>query len=287
VRAGIENHSGLISSLFDSRLSVRINSAGFLRQIIGLLCFYERLRFCLFYELHFRWDVQLTQEYIRKYKYRDAELAQSYDQRKFEATSSRRKDQAATRRALDSALRFLQDGQLILDLPAGTGRWTDFVLGRRFRYIGGDIAREMLHVTQDKHAGISRAFGLAQMDATALPLPDQSVDCVMTFKFLSLLPENIRTQALKEMHRISRKYLIAQSKHLRYWDPVLQLKLRFSRLTGATWRIKKYESRRALPGQISSAGWNLVCRIAIRPFWWNYLWPFGVEYLAVYEKVPE
>ena len=36
----------------------------------------------------------------------------------------------------------------MLDLPAGTGRWTDLCVRRKLRYMGGDISREMLNVAR-------------------------------------------------------------------------------------------------------------------------------------------
>lgn len=220
---------------------------------------------------------------FRKYRYRDPKLAEQYDELRF-GSGARRRHDIATRRGLAHALRFLSDGNAVLDLPAGTGRWTDLCVRRRLRYVGGDISREMLSVARKKHESIAKSFSLVQCDATALPFPDASFDCVLAFKFLSLLPEEMRAKVLTELRRVSRRYLIAQSGYLHSWDPWLALRLLLSRLVGHEWRVRKWAQRSALPGQIAAAGWRPVARVPVRSGLLSYLWPFGVPYLAVYER---
>jgi hypothetical protein len=142
----------------------------------------------------------------------------------------------------------------------------------------------MLGVARKKHESIAKSFALVQLDATALPFPDGAFDCVLAFKFLSLLPEDMRAKVLGEMRRVSRRYLIAQSGYLRSFDPWLALRLGLSRLFGQEWRVRKWAQRTALPGQIAAAGWQLVARVPVRTGPLSYLWPFGVPYLAVYER---
>lgn len=220
---------------------------------------------------------------FRKYRYRDAKVAEEYDEIRF-GSGARRSLDLATRKSLSHALRFLSDGNAVLDLPAGTGRWTDLCVRRKLRYVGGDISREMLLVAKKKHDSIAKSFSMVQCDATALPFPDASFDCVLAFKFLSLLPEEMRAKVLREMRRVSRRYLVAQSGYLRSFDPWLALRLWLSRLTGQEWRVKKWAQRTALAGQIAAAGWRPVARVPVRAGLRSYLWPFGVPYLAVYER---
>jgi SAM-dependent methyltransferase len=225
----------------------------------------------------------VSESRFRKYRYRDAKVAAEYDEIRFGSRARRRHD-LATRRSLAHGLRFLSDGSPVLDLPAGTGRFTDLCVRRKLRYIGADISRQMLDVARGKHESIAKSISLVQCDATALPFPDASFDCVLAFKFLSLLPEDVRAKVLGEMRRVSRRYLIAQSGYLRSFDPWLGLRLRFSRLLGQEWRVRKWAQRSALPGQIAAAGWRPVVRIPVRAGLLSYLWPFGVPYLAVYER---
>ena len=220
---------------------------------------------------------------FRKYRYRDAKVAEQYDEIRF-GSGARRRHDLATRRSLAHALRFLSDGDAVLDLPAGTGRWTDLCVRRKLRYVGGDISREMLNVARKKHESIVKSFSFVQCDAAALPFPDASFDCVLAFKFLSLLPEDMRRKVLVELQRVSRRYLIAQSGYLRSWDPWLALRLGLSRLLGQEWRVRKWARRGELPGQIAEAGWRPVARVPVRSGLLSYLWPFGVPYLAVYER---
>jgi SAM-dependent methyltransferase len=222
---------------------------------------------------------------FRKYRYRDPAVAEQYDEIRFGSGARQRLDQA-TRRSLSHALRFLSDGDAVLDLPAGTGRFTDLCVRRKLRYVGADISREMLGVARKKHESIAKSFSLVQCDATALPFPDGAFECVLAFKFLSLLPEEMRSNVLGEMRRVSRRYLIAQSGYLRSFDPWLALRLALSRLFGQEWRVRKWAQRSALPSQIAAAGWRPVTRVPVRAGLFSVLWPFGTPYLAVYEREP-
>jgi hypothetical protein len=225
----------------------------------------------------------VSESSYRKHKYRDAKVAEQYDEIRFGAGARRRQD-LATRRSLAHALRFLSDNAIVLDLPAGTGRWTDLCMRRKLRYVGADISREMLNVARKKHEAIAKSFSLVQCDATALPFPDSSVDCVLAFKFLGLLPEEMCGRVLAEMRRVSRRYLIVQSPHMRSSDPWLALRLLMSRLLGQEWRVRKWEQRRALPSLIAAAGWRRVARVPVRSSPLAHLWPFGLPYLALYER---
>jgi ubiquinone/menaquinone biosynthesis C-methylase UbiE len=222
-------------------------------------------------------------DYFRAYHYRDAASAKTYDQRKF-GSRTRARYNRATQKTLDRALRLLPDGSRILDMPCGTGRWTEFVIRKRMEYVGGDISREMMDVCLEKHKKTLKAFDLVQLDGTSLPFQEGVFDAVLTFKFLSLLPEDIRLDVLKELRRVTRRYLIAQSKHMRTFCPWRTLKIFFSRIFHATWRVRKHKTRVQLPRQIQSAGFRPVARLPIRTSILDFLWPFNLEYLAVLES---
>ncbi|MFH1740022.1 MAG: class I SAM-dependent methyltransferase [bacterium] len=225
---------------------------------------------------------KFTRDYFRKYHYRDAESAGTYDERKFGSPAKARYNRA-TQKALSQALCLLADDSRILDMPCGTGRWTEFIIRKRMRYVGGDISLEMMNVCLQKHETIRKAFDLARMDGSTLPFADKTFDALLTFKFLSLLPEEIRLDVLREFRRVTRRYLIAQSQHLRTFCPWRTLKLFVARLFGISWRVKKYETRASLLPLIKSAGFRVVARQPIRCSILDFLWPFNLEYLAVLE----
>ena len=222
-------------------------------------------------------------DYFRAHHYRDVEAAKTYDERKLGSSVKARYYRAA-QKALDQALRLLPDGSRILDMPCGTGRWTEFIIRKRMKYVGGDISREMMGVCRENHKAVLKAFDLIQLDGAALPFQDQTFDAILTFKFLSLLPEDIRLDVLRELRRVTRHYLIAQSKHLRTFSPWRTFKIFASRILGKTWRVKKYETRAKLLPQIESAGFRLIARLPIRASILDFLWPFNLEYLAVLES---
>lgn len=92
-------------------------------------------------------------------------------------------------------------GQRVLDVACGTGVVTRSVVritGRDAPPLGLDISPGMLHVARSLDAGIEWRHG----DAGALPLVDDSFDCVLCQFGLMFFPQ--RLQALGEMRRVLR-----------------------------------------------------------------------------------
>ncbi|HEV2622493.1 MAG TPA: malonyl-ACP O-methyltransferase BioC [Frateuria sp.] len=87
---------------------------------------------------------------------------------------------------------YLQAPERVLDVGAGTGRGTA-LLKRRYpkaQVIAVDMAQPMLHAAR-RHQGLLRPFQRVCGDATALPLPDRSVDVLhsnLCFQWIDDLP---------------------------------------------------------------------------------------------------
>src|SRR5689334_7203111 len=96
-------------------------------------------------------------------------------------------------------------GDVVLDLAGGTGDIAALLLprvGAKGAAVVGDINAEMLHVGRDRmlDRGHVRGLDYAQLDAEALPFPDQSFDCV-TMAF-GLRNVTHKERALAEIHRV-------------------------------------------------------------------------------------
>jgi len=96
-------------------------------------------------------------------------------------------------------------GDRVLDLAGGTGDIAELLLdrvGEQGEVIIGDINGEMLRVGRDRMTNHGRVRGLryAQMNAEALPFPDDSFDLV-TIAF-GLRNVTDKQQALNEMRRV-------------------------------------------------------------------------------------
>ncbi len=228
--------------------------------------------------------------YFRKRHYQDKEVADAYDGYKVRTVTQRR-DYDATERALDGVLRRLPPQSTVLDCPAGTGRLIETALRHRFKYVGVDVSHEMLQVAREKLGEDSDAAHLLRGDATGLPFGDRAFDAVLVFKFVSLLPERIQRAVLREFARVCGRYLVVQSKHLRTWNPVHAIKVAVSKRLGLRKRIEKYARRAQLPRLIEECvaeqGLVPLEKPRILTSWWRAFWPFGLEYMVVFERPGE
>jgi len=99
----------------------------------------------------------------------------------------------------------VREGDHVLDLAGGTGDIAALLLprvGASGRIVIADINGDMLRVGRDRltDRGLLRGLDYSQVDAEALPFPDQSFDCV-TMAF-GLRNVTRKEQALAEIHRV-------------------------------------------------------------------------------------
>jgi ubiquinone/menaquinone biosynthesis C-methylase UbiE len=155
-----------------------------------------------------------VEEYsYKKDFYRDPEVAADYDQHRFTTPRRLRRNVRkwrAIRRALDAA----GDVQTVLDLPCGTGRFTGHLARLNLDVIGGDISLQMMREAarspQVEHDLIA---GYVQADAEQLPFHDRALDCVVSIRFMFHVDPVTRRRILREMGRISRRWLIIDYRH--------------------------------------------------------------------------
>lgn len=93
-----------------------------------------------------------------------------------------------------------QDVLTIADIGCGDGAITN-VLAQRYQVIAVDISEEAL-----KHIS-SKAFPTVA-SADCIPLPDESVDLVLSSEMLEHLPDKIFDKACREIKRVSKKYIM-------------------------------------------------------------------------------
>ena len=99
----------------------------------------------------------------------------------------------------------VRSGDHVLDLAGGTGDIAALLLprvGPTGRIVIADINGDMLRVGRDRliDRGLLRGLDYSQVDAEALPFPDQSFDCV-TMAF-GLRNVTCKDKALAEIHRV-------------------------------------------------------------------------------------
>lgn len=97
--------------------------------------------------------------------------------------------------------------ETILDLPSGHGRLSDLLRSHCQRLIEGDWSFTMVSLNQRDHGTEQRHY--VRASALEIPLPDRSVDVVVSFRLSHHLetPE-LRERHLRELFRVARKHVI-------------------------------------------------------------------------------
>ena len=184
-------------------------------------------------------------------RYRNLEAARAYDHDRFQSSPAKQRRDRNTQQAILRALREPGTIRSVLDLPCGTGRLTRLLIEGGFDYTGADQSEAMLTVAREKAAGLP-GVRLVIADAARLEFPDASFDCVVCTRFLNLFPPEMRRPMLAEMRRVSRRFLLAESRYTRelaWWRPIaaaLRAKAR-----------EHYELDRSYWRDLAETGWRV------------------------------
>ena len=170
--------------------------------------------------------------YTRKFYYQDKTVAEEYAYNRFSYPEGR-EEYEATKQALARALESIPGTDTILDAPCGSGRFTGFFHENGYSYFGGEISMEMIRLLVKETKGWKGTPPLVRCDAEHLPFKDNVFDCVVTIRFLNHnIPSSVREEILKEMRRVSKKWLIVMAHRLKRVGPFVFLKVFIRRLFG-------------------------------------------------------
>ena len=189
-----------------------------------------------------------------KARYRDADVAAGYDSWRYETPRGRRRNQrdlAAIGRALDEAERLGGPVRAALDLPCGTGRLAPLLFTRSIAAAGADVSFEMLRETFRK---LGKKFPIFQCSADAIPIRDRSLDAVFAIRFLFHLDREGRAAVLREMARVTRRWVILDIRH-RYNLRWAGWRIRHA--LGLLPRVQHRFSRAGLEAELAEAGLSL------------------------------
>jgi ubiquinone/menaquinone biosynthesis C-methylase UbiE len=154
-------------------------------------------------------------EYKRDF-YRSDSVADDYDFHRF-SSPERQKRNVRKWAAIRKALSLTTGVRTILDLPCGTGRFTGGLAREGYEVIGSDISLEMLKkaasVDQPEAGKRPVALGYLQANAEHLPLRSDSLDCVVSIRFMMHVDPVTRVRMLREFHRVSRRWVIVDYRH--------------------------------------------------------------------------
>jgi SAM-dependent methyltransferase len=192
--------------------------------------------------------------------YREADYAADYDQR-WHGRSGEKRDA----RKAQSLLRSLDLAEQcsgtsfhsIVDLPCGTGRFSDLLMKRVEHYIGLDLSTQMLDHARKKFV----CARYLAADVAQLPFADQAVDVTVCIRFLHLVRcPKLRVKFLREMARISRSAVIVDYRHsrtLRVWGKKIRNRLGMLKLAPAN------PSLAAIHAELQEAGLTVSSRVSV------------------------
>lgn len=221
----------------------------------------------------------IISEKYRKVKksYRSDNKANVYDSKRFNTPKGRllnRRYLTAVTGVLNNIKERGYQIDLLLDMPCGTGRVFQTLSSKGINFMGADISKEMMLVSQQKIPS-DNVIPLIQCDGEKMPFKDNSFDVITCFRFLTMkVPAEARHLIFKEMARISRSWVIIECTHKTYWTGLwywLAQKLLhiFPKINYFTRKTIKKELNDAgieivrtfCPFGLFSNKWLLLCRI--------------------------
>ncbi|HEY7113177.1 MAG TPA: class I SAM-dependent methyltransferase [Thermoanaerobaculia bacterium] len=197
-----------------------------------------------------------------RHHYQDVDVVEGYDSWRYENRRGRRRnrrDLDAIGRALDEAARRGHPVRTALDLPSGTGRLVPLFRDRGIRGFGADISLAMMSRARKKYGRLR----VLRCDASAIPMSDASVDAVLAIRFFFHLDGPARRQVLREMRRVSRRWLVLDLRH-RYNLRWVSWHVR--RRLGLLREVPFRYSREAMEHELRDAGLALVAAAPSRRY---------------------
>ena len=197
--------------------------------------------------------------------YRDQAVAATYD-RRWEGARGRRRNArkaAALQKAVDAILTRTQVAtSTLLDIPCGTGRFTDLWTDRGYQVLGADLALPMLLEARRKHPHAT--FFAA--DLAHLPFADDALDLGICIRFLHLVREpELRIRFLRELRRVCHQGAVLDYRHahtFRVWGRRLRFRL------GRRARPPANPDFRQIRAEIAASGWEVVAWIPVHRAPW-------------------
>jgi ubiquinone/menaquinone biosynthesis C-methylase UbiE/membrane-associated phospholipid phosphatase len=142
-------------------------------------------------------------------EYQATHIAETYDRVRFHSIRGRYNNWRLSR-LVARVVRRLPPGSLVLDVPCGTGRIDQWLLGVSLRVIAVDVSHAMLSIARRRVRPAANWLGLLQADADDLPLRTGSVDGVFMIRFVHLLDRLERRRALREAARVSNGWVVVE-----------------------------------------------------------------------------
>jgi len=194
--------------------------------------------------------------------YKEVAVAERYDRERFSSLPGRVFN-ALEKHNMRKAFRAVPRDQTVLDLPCGTGRFSEVLLEEGFKVIGIDISQAMLEVAKRKLERFGPRFETRVADVRELArMESQRYDVALCARVLMHFPLEEQISFLRSVAELTRRQVVfTQSLS----TPYQRLRRRIKRLLGnqppAGYPITEAELKTLLAG----AGLKEVGRLRPMP----------------------
>lgn len=183
-------------------------------------------------------------------------VAEHYDARRFTSVGGRVYD-SMEKSAIAKCLRVAQSRspvKSVMDLACGTGRISAYLAKNGYKLTCGDISDEMLAVAKQKlhSAGFDASF--LKVDIYATNQAAASFDCVTAFRLFQHLTSEERSRALREMARVSRRFVLVNVMFTSpYYEAIRSLRRVLGRYT-----TRYTSTQRQIDAEMQYAGLRVI-----------------------------
>lgn len=185
-------------------------------------------------------------------QYHAADVATTYD-RRYRGPIRRLNNQRIWR-AVQQQLIVAGGGampQWVVDVPAGTGRYTDKMRAAGSRVVSLDLSGQMLSVLRGKHGGGMEVVG--DLHHSPLALPTETV--LLSLRLMQHFTAAERVAALKSLRQIATHAVIA---YYPGWDYKNRLRRLRHRVGLPARVVREFIPAAAIRAEAEAAGWNLL-----------------------------
>ena len=202
--------------------------------------------------------------YNAKEVYKNKELVSKYDRERFSSLKGRIVDWRE-KYLIFKAIKLsgIKPPARILDLPCGTGRLSIFLAEKGFNVVGIDISNEMIKQSKLKiiDSNLINKVKFIVGDGENIQFPDSFFDIGISLRLFGHLPIENRISVLKELSRVSKRFVIVVYYHKNSLQELIKRKNRIKK--GVYWypiKLKKIDE------ELKTAGLKRVSRHFLFPF---------------------
>jgi len=165
-------------------------------------------------------------------------------------------EEVAVRRLLRSC-----KGEIVLDVPCGTGKIMTALARRGHQVVGLDTSAKMLAQIAGSEKELTE---LLVADIRRIPLRDSSVDVVLCNRFLHRIDPSDHRRALNEIRRVGKQYAIL---YFAVKGVFANCVFRLERTLDLGNRgLTFYLTRNEIRDELETLGWTLVRATSVIPF---------------------